>query len=45
MGSNNRSLSESHVLEFVEAFGKFDEGQTGKYSEELSVSTNEKNNQ
>merc|ERR1711915_868110 len=32
MGSNNRSLSEAHVLEFVEAFGKFDEGQTGLVS-------------
>merc|ERR1712189_83147 len=32
MGSNNRSLSESHILEFVEAFSKFDDGQTGLVS-------------
>merc|ERR1711915_113739 len=32
MGSNNRSLSESHIIEFVEAFNKFDEGQTGLVS-------------
>ena len=32
MGSNNRQLSESHILEFVEAFNKFDETQSGLVS-------------
>merc|ERR1719350_236590 len=32
MGSNNRSLSESHILEFAEAFSRFDEAQTGLVS-------------
>merc|ERR1711963_1058951 len=32
MGSNNRSLSESHIIEFVEASNKFGEGQTGLVS-------------
>jgi len=32
MGSSNRQLSESHILEFVEAFNKFDETQSGLVS-------------
>merc|ERR1712038_2179695 len=32
MGSSNRQLIESHILEFVEAFNKFDETQSGLVS-------------